>query len=507
METEPSPYWRSSIRYGLLAIIAACYLGLAFRTAATRSPYSDEAWFASPALNLLHNGQMGTSVLVPDGLAGKEPLTGIDRHTYWVMPLHLVVQAAWYEIVGFSLLKMRALSIVFGLFEVIALFFISDRLVGNVKVALLAAALVAVDPIFVYYSADGRMDVMCAALGFVGFATYLYLRDYNLSLALLGANILICASLFTNPNGVLPLLGLVFLVWHFDRGHIRWRHLGSLVPYVLAAGAYGLYILQAPADYFRQIHSNGSGRFSGFAHPIMSFEQEISQRYLATFGYGDTEHRFAQIKLIILLAYVVGFASVLGVRAWRNSQGARILLGLLAIYFLLMTFFNFKLEHYLVGILPLFAALLALAIQCAGNEWPRLRALFLAGMAGVLLIQIATCAHRILDIDAYEAEFLPAVRFINTLPPVQLIGDPSFAFGVGFDRIKQDDTAGFHSHQVPAVLIRTSPFAEEQFDYFENHELEVARYLSDVLHNRMDLVYDHPPYKIYVRRQSDSQIR
>lgn len=502
METAPSSFWTSSLRFVLLATIVLCYLVLAATTAATRAPYSDEAWFASPALNLLNAGNMGTSVLVPAGLAGKEPLTGIEQHTYWVTPLHLLLQAAWYKLVGFSLLKMRALSIIFGALVVVALFFLTDRLVLNVKVALLSAALVAVDPIFVYYSADGRMDVMCAGFGFAGLALYLYLRERSLAPALVAANILICASMFTNPNGILPFLGLVFLALHFDRQRLEWKHSASLIPYFLAAAAYGFYILQAPGDYLRQIHSNGSGRFGGFAHPIAAFEQEISQRYLATFGFGDTEHRFAQIKLLVLLAYVTGFAAVLGVRSWRNSAGARVLLGLLAIYFLMMTFFNFKLEHYLVSILPLFAALLALAIQCAGSEWPRLRALFLSGMAGVLLIQIATCTHRILDIDDYDSAFRPAVQFIEKSFPAdtKLVGDPSFAFGVGFDRIQQDDTVGYYSGQIPAALIRTSPFAEEQMEYFENNQPRIAAHISEVLHEDMDLAYDHPPYKIYVRR-------
>src|SRR6185295_9082725 len=98
-------------RLGLFC--AALFLFLAFASAYTRRPWCDEAWFADPAFNLLTKGTMGTTVLEPSGHY-RHPI-GIQQHTYWIMPLHILLQTAWYKMAGFSLGSLRTLSILFGL--------------------------------------------------------------------------------------------------------------------------------------------------------------------------------------------------------------------------------------------------------------------------------------------------------------------------------------------------------------------------------------------------------
>ena len=49
----------------ILGCILAVYLLLAIGGARTLLPWCDEAWFSSPALNLINSGYMGTSVLDP----------------------------------------------------------------------------------------------------------------------------------------------------------------------------------------------------------------------------------------------------------------------------------------------------------------------------------------------------------------------------------------------------------------------------------------------------------
>ena len=69
----------------------AVYLTLAGSTALNKRPWCDETWYASPGWNLITNGYMGTSTLEPSSTTWKSVrLTGIDRHTYWAMPLHFL---------------------------------------------------------------------------------------------------------------------------------------------------------------------------------------------------------------------------------------------------------------------------------------------------------------------------------------------------------------------------------------------------------------------------------
>ena len=96
----------------LVLVAAGAFIVLSVATSLTKRPWSDEGWFANAPLNLVTKGFMGTTVIEQ---AGRPFLNGIDRFTYWVMPLHLLLQAAFYKIFGFSLLTMRSLSLLFGL--------------------------------------------------------------------------------------------------------------------------------------------------------------------------------------------------------------------------------------------------------------------------------------------------------------------------------------------------------------------------------------------------------
>jgi len=95
--------------------ILLLFIVLAVLSAHVNLPGTDEAWFASPALNLITNGNFGTSVLDPTAAFRKNNLTGIDRHTYWIVPLYPLVQAAWDRVAGFGLMQVRYLSAVWGL--------------------------------------------------------------------------------------------------------------------------------------------------------------------------------------------------------------------------------------------------------------------------------------------------------------------------------------------------------------------------------------------------------
>src|SRR5207244_5704257 len=139
-------------------------------------PWFDEGWFSSPALNLLTKGHMGTSVLDPTATFRSVQLTGINEATYWIMPLYILAQAAWYMLVGFSLPSMRALSVLWGLTALISWYLIIRCLSGEKPVALIAVALVAIDFQFLSSASSGRMDIMAAGLGFARSGAFFCLR-------------------------------------------------------------------------------------------------------------------------------------------------------------------------------------------------------------------------------------------------------------------------------------------------------------------------------------------
>src|SRR6185369_9070971 len=98
------------------------YLLLAVGSARTLLPWCDEAWFASPALNLINSGYMGTSVLDPTADFRTNRIQGINRYTYWIVPLYPVTQALWDKLLGFNLFTVRLYSVAWGLVALAALY-------------------------------------------------------------------------------------------------------------------------------------------------------------------------------------------------------------------------------------------------------------------------------------------------------------------------------------------------------------------------------------------------
>src|SRR5262249_31081633 len=151
------------LRWALLAALLV-YLLLAGATLRTARPWCDEAWFADPAFNLLHSGRMATAVLEPTGNY-RHP-TGIQEYTYWIMPLHSLAQVPWYAVFGFGITPLRALSALWGLLGLLAVFDFVRIASGKPVVAFLAVALLSCDFIYLTTASTGRMDMMSAALGF-----------------------------------------------------------------------------------------------------------------------------------------------------------------------------------------------------------------------------------------------------------------------------------------------------------------------------------------------------
>ena len=179
--------------------ILLVFVAIAVLCAHTNLPWSDEAWFASPALNLITNGNFGTSVLDPTASFRTNNLTGIREHTYWIVPLFPLAEAAWFRAIGFGLMQVRYLSILWGLVALWAWYRMLKILSGDERVAVLALGLMAVDFTFAWTASVGRMDMMAAALGGAGLTAFLILRERNFTRAVLVSQSLIVAAGLTHP--------------------------------------------------------------------------------------------------------------------------------------------------------------------------------------------------------------------------------------------------------------------------------------------------------------------
>jgi Dolichyl-phosphate-mannose-protein mannosyltransferase len=477
--------------------VAGLYAALAISVSLTKPPEIDEGWFASPALNLITSGSMGTTVLEPSGTLTSK-LQGINQHTYWVMPLHLLAQAGWYEVFGFSLFSMRMLSIAWGLVALLSWFLIMKALSKNPRLALLAFAFIALDFIFVMHASLGRMDMMCAALGFAAFAAYLSLRERNFMLAVLLSQSLVAASLFTHPNGVMAGAGLLFLTLYYDRARVKWRHaFVAAIPYLIAAAGWGLYILQSPASFAGQFSDQASGRAPGLTAPLTALKEEFTRKYFEAFGLAPYSGGTSRLKILILVAYAVALCGAICVRAIRRHEGFRALLVLTAIYFVIETFFNHKLVFYLIHIIPMFAAILAVWVNWCWNERRVPRLITVLAVCAFLALQISGVLYRVKQ-NTYEKDYLPAVAFLNqhSGEKTLVIGSAEMAFGVGFERVIDDIRFGYYSGKTPDFIVLGYHY-DGLMKMLEDREPAVYEALRERLSNSYKRVYNQGTYQIY----------
>lgn len=503
-ETLERVITRRKFRLALVGAAVAVYLALAFGSALTKSPEIDEGFFANPAFNLATKGWMGTTVLETEGSA----LKGIHEHTYWVLPLHLVWQAGWYKLFGFGLLQLRSISILWGLVALAAWFVIVKQLSGERAAALLAAGLLAVDYTFVAVGSLGRMDMMCAALGFAGLAAYLALRERNFGAAVLASHALVVASGLTHPNGILHLAALVLLTLYFDRRRLRPAHFGlAALPYLVGAAAWGLYILEDPSAFVEQfaMNSRDGGRLAGLKAPWVGFANEFVERYPHAFGLGANSAGHAgpiYLKSLLLVPYAAAVVWAIASRGVRRHAGLRALLLVGALYFIILSLIDGQKETpYLIHIFPVYVALLALLLRRCWEARPAWRTLLVVCVAGFLALEVGGMLMRVRQ-RTYQRLYEPAIAYLkqNSDAATEITGSSSLGFGLNFaDGLTDDIRLGQSSGKRPRFIVITSDY---EMSYAESldRQPDLKRHVTTLLTQEYREVYRNDGYKIYERR-------
>jgi hypothetical protein len=483
----------------LLALILTVYLLLGFSTALTRSPWQDEAWFGSPAWNLASHGFMGTTVLDPASSTWKSVrLTGIDRRTYWVMPLSLLLNSVSFRIFGFGSLPMRLPSLLFGILFLLAWRAILRRLDAPPGVTVLALLLIAVDYHFQSQAADGRMDAMTAALGYSAIAAYLVLRPISLTRAVAVSHMLGAAAFFTHPNGALPVLLLVVTTVTLDARRLAPKLLiPAAAPYLLLAAAWGVYILQSPSDFMTQFFGNAAGRGPTITTPWAAVKLEITNRYFNNFGLAPWTSTSGRLNLIPLLVLLAGVAICLAVREIRTHPGYRLILVWTGITVVYLTWFEgLKTQFYLIYLTPLYSVLCATAAAWLWTKRRRVRVPVAVAIAVLALLQ----ATRTLAIAARrprQTAFEPAAAFLRShyTPATLIFGNGSLLFGLGPEwRVLDDFRLGYNSGKRAAAIVIDDSWQDRQAVLATEHP-EIGAHVQRTIGSYRE-IYNHNGYRI-----------
>jgi hypothetical protein len=480
------------------------FVCLATALAMTKAPWCDEGWFANPSYNLAFHGKMSTNVVNPYGHFLNAYLSGIKERTYLVPPNHLVALAGWYRRFGFSLLTMRAYSILWGAIGLMALFRILYSLFPDQRVAQVGTLFTAIDFVYLWSSADGRMDCSANALALASIAAYLYLRESGFTRAILVSQVLSAAAVFTHPNAALVQLGLGVLIWRLDREKFRRRHLlVAAIPYLFFALLWSSYIAQSPSDFSAQFFANAaahnSSRLTVVLRPWLALWYEFL-RHLSIYVVSDMWSGSVN-ESFILVPIFYGVSQVVSFRNQKSySAGVRTFLYVSWTVILAITFLNgFKTKNYFIYFLPFYNAVLAFQLL---ELWKRGKdGQFAAALLGCVFaaLQITASIEHI-RADEYHRYYQPAIAQLKREQGEgkTIVGTAALGFGLGFHGFEDDWRLGTYSHLQPDVLVLDRSY---RFFTRANEETEplVFRRIVETLTAKYRFAYRFGPFWIFER--------
>ncbi len=506
--------WAAAVFIALAAVSLSLSIGLAL----TRRPWCDEGWFACAAYNLDHHGRLAITILDSHGFPFAPYVEGIHRFTFWVLPGYLLALAGWNKLFGFSLLAMRALSALWSVVALGSWYVIMVRLGRSRALALLAVALIGIDHNFAVSAATGRMDMMCAALGFLAMALYLHLRETNFAAAVWSSSLAAAAAALTHANGALAFLSLLVLAYFLDRGRLRpkWFAAAS-VPVLVFGAAYFLYVSQDTAAFLSQTAAQTRipHRFYISWNPIAQISAEIANRYDATFGlHASFPGSLQAVPLYSFLAAAILAAAVGELRRDRSIW----ILGILTVFTFYLVSALQNSWYYLIFVTPFFSAVVAFALRWLWRRGASFRWLVVAYTFAALSLQVAATIPRIRN-NSIANRFNPAMRFVQAhrTNGALIMGSGEIGFWFGFDdpNIDDDTRLGFFSHRRPEYIILDSQYRDFWFAWFRAVEPATHEYIRKLLINDYRLVYDQfldttpsrgfydLPYQVY-RRVEDA---
>jgi hypothetical protein len=239
---------------------------------------------------------------------------GLDTHP----PLYYWTLKAWGETFGSSELALRSLSAVWGVVAVIVVFVLARRLFGSLS-ATLAALLLAMAPLAVYYSQEVRMYAQVTALALLATYGYASRRFWLYALAAL-------ATLYSQYLGVAVLLALNAHAVLFFRSLTRPAWVRWLVANVVVALGFAPWL---PAFIAQQTHAlNTSPRTplglaadtataygGGIAHGDLFLATGGALVLLACLGFMLSRDRFAATLALLLWLAPLVLVLALGVRS------------------------------------------------------------------------------------------------------------------------------------------------------------------------------------------------
>ncbi len=479
--------------------IAGCigflYLSISGVLSYTNKPWYDEAVHAGPAWDLVTRGRLGFPISDPN--FSDRYCCAHDR-MYQTMPLSHLGPAAWFELVGFGVYRMRMYAMLWGLLALGCWVFIAKTLTNSWSPALLTALFLVADRAFEDSASSGRPDMMCAGLASMGLASYLYLRERNLGAAVFVSQVFLAAALFTHPVGALAEVALVIVAIRLDFRRFEWRYLWiAAAPFAMGFALWGWYIAQDPANFRLQFMANAEGRGNGILHPIQSLVNEIRGRYGERMYLPPYATGLRKLTVLIPILYAIAVIGLL----FRRRE-ARLLGAIALAYFLVFGILEpKKYSFYLVHVTMVLACGLAVWVW---SEWQEggSRRWAAASVAGLLVVlQLGWIGYTCLQ-DTNHRYYIPAMAYLDRHagPHALIMAESEVAFHRGFySGLVDDATLGYFSGKRPDFIVMSFDGWPESIKGYRETHPDLWRYASKMLRDDYRKVYEDRIYLIYQR--------
>ena len=484
-----------------LIAIVLLHLVLAAGFARVIYPIDDEAYYASPAANLSLKGHFGTTVY-------ENPrLPTLAERTYWIVPVYPALLAGWFHAFGVGLWQQRLLSVLFGGLLVWAWYWIVFGLSSDVRIALGAATLVAIDHT-VLSAANGRPDLMGVAWGMLGMAGYVSFREQRFVCACFLGYLGAALAGLTHPlPGVLGFANITLLLFLLDgkRFHMK-AFAAALAPFALGAIVVALYVHPHWQEAYEQFGWNttyvapdGVGRFN---RHLLGTWWRVAGFVIEEFTPTAESSPAAWLKMLIPLTYAVAVAIALAVPRVRRRPGLLVLLLITLVDCLLLPLIaGYQKWQYYMHILVLFPPVVVLVLatlwRARASAYP-LFVVFAALTSATVLLQSGRIVHSLKEDSLGTWYRAPATRLRQ--PPFDrgtFWGKAYWGYAVGLDRLTEDSTFGYFSHKRKDFLILSLDQRGTKGDMPGGY---LGDYLRSMLAQEYSLVYEDQALRVYGRR-------
>lgn len=490
-----------------LLVAVTIYLVLALWLARTKAPWCDEGQYANSSYSLAFHGRLASNVIEPSGIFFNNYFKGIQRRTYIAVPNQLIGLAAWFRLFGFSAFSARCYSICFGVLTLVALFYVLQRSFIDRRVAVIGTLFTSIDFIFLWSTADARMDAAANALALCSVAAYLYFRQRNLPKGILVSQCLAAAAVFTHPNSALVVLVTALLAWRFDGHRIRtclWPVLvRATAPYLIFGCAWSLYIFRSPSDFRAQFFATVAGyhseRLTKILHPDVAMIGEIDRHFGAYCVSGLWGGVMGDWMVLIPLLYVPALIWVV-LSSKRQEERLAIFTNYTVAMILGITFLNgFKGYFYLIYVLPLYNAVLAAWLLRLWRLGPSLRLLAVSLTATFVALQLSVSVLHI-RADEYHRDYLPAVRELarDQAAGKSIVGTAALGFGLDYSGFKDDVRLGMYSGLNPDVIVMDRSYRLFA-SYFDGDEGQVFDRIVELLSSKYRVAAQYGSFWIFER--------